>query len=225
MEPDGMGCRIPEPVGNSNRFSHLAGDIGDKSLDSSDPESDNSDFWTETRKRPLLLKAMKHNEFPVRGPQAGPNTRRSNVVPVSDMDYEPEKNSLTCNECGTCFTCEHSLMRHRLCPRERNKSWWCSLCAAQFPSEKSLERHMAVLHAKRITCPMCDKIFTRYKNLKQHDCVTPFHQRQTEDIKEEDCGGSEPGSYHLCFMLYIIKTSPETCGCSSVGERDQLLHL
>ncbi|XP_053190776.1 zinc finger protein 84-like [Scomber japonicus] len=49
-EADGEDCGGSEPDRNSHPDTHLLPDTDDKTLDSSEPESDDSDFWTPIRK-------------------------------------------------------------------------------------------------------------------------------------------------------------------------------
>ncbi|XP_044191999.1 zinc finger protein 62 homolog isoform X2 [Thunnus albacares] len=59
-EADGEDCGGSEPARNSHPDRHLQPDSDENTSDSSEPDTDDSDFWTQTRQSQSDLKSMKN---------------------------------------------------------------------------------------------------------------------------------------------------------------------
>ncbi|XP_042291807.1 uncharacterized protein LOC121913180 isoform X2 [Thunnus maccoyii] len=59
-EADGEDCGGSEPARNSHLDQPLQPDTDDKTSDSSEPDTDDSDFWTQTRQSQSDLNSMKN---------------------------------------------------------------------------------------------------------------------------------------------------------------------
>ena len=59
-EADGENCGGSEPAKNSHPDRHLQPDSDEKTSDSSEPDTDDSDFWTQTRQSQSDLNSMKN---------------------------------------------------------------------------------------------------------------------------------------------------------------------
>ncbi|KAI3359037.1 hypothetical protein L3Q82_015413 [Scortum barcoo] len=91
---DGEDCGGPEPARNSDPDQHLQPVSNDKTSDSSDPETDDSDDdWEETREA-----------------HSGLNCPNNGEVFVSDQRRKTDNKQLRCFECGKSFTQRSSLV-------------------------------------------------------------------------------------------------------------------
>ncbi|XP_054461643.1 zinc finger protein 84-like [Anoplopoma fimbria] len=187
-EADGEDCGGPEPDRNSDPDRHPEPETGD----SSEPETDDSDDWKETRE-----------------PQSG-----LNKVPIIDSKCPDGKKLFSCSDCGNRFSTKGTLKEHmRIHTGE--KPFSCTVCGKRFSRKGHLTQHMPVhTGEKRFSCSMCNKRFAWCSQITRHICVGPQssqrHQSQTEENREaeppnssstelmkteaegEDCGGPEP---------------------------------
>ncbi|XP_035848900.1 gastrula zinc finger protein XlCGF57.1-like [Sander lucioperca] len=160
-EADGEDCGGSEPAGNSHPL--LQPETEDQTGDSSEPETDDSADWKETREPQSALNSLKHDSRC--------------------------KKRFSCSECGRRFGRKDNLKRHMI-THTGEKPFSCSVCNSYFTQRGSLWSHMAAVHTgeKRFSCSLCNKRFSRRSDVKTHKCVGPM---ETE-ADGEDCGGPEP---------------------------------
>ncbi|XP_074469099.1 uncharacterized protein LOC141754125 isoform X3 [Sebastes fasciatus] len=91
---DGEDCGGPEPARNSDLYRYLQ----DKTGDSSEPETDDSEDWKETRE-----------------PQSDLNSLNNDEVPVVDSGCSAGEKPFSCSECDKRFGTKGSLKRHMIC--------------------------------------------------------------------------------------------------------------
>ncbi|XP_035848899.1 gastrula zinc finger protein XlCGF57.1-like [Sander lucioperca] len=114
-EADGEDCGGPEPARNSH--PHLQPETEDQTGDSSEPETDDSADWKETREPQSALNSRKH-----------------------DLRH---KKTFSCSECGRRFGTRGLLYDHmRIHPREKKYS--CSVCNKRFIWRQQVRRHECV---------------------------------------------------------------------------------
>ncbi|XP_045906593.1 gastrula zinc finger protein XlCGF57.1-like isoform X2 [Micropterus dolomieu] len=181
-EADGEDCGGPEPARNSDTDRHLQPDPDDKTSDSSEPETDDSCDWEETRE-----------------PQSGATPLQNN------SGCNSGGKSFSCSECGRRFSQNASLKRHNRI-HTGEKPYSCSVCVMGFARKGYLQEHMKVhTGKKRYSCRVCGRGFTWLYQLQHHRSgghqCTQLHQRQTEENRDaehfkmetegEDCGGPE----------------------------------
>ncbi|XP_034747471.1 zinc finger and BTB domain-containing protein 17-like isoform X2 [Etheostoma cragini] len=160
-EADGEDCGGPEPARNSHPL--LQPETEDQIGDSSEPETDDSADWKETREPQSALNSLKHDSRC--------------------------KKTFSCSECGRRFGQTGHLKRH-MRTHTGEKPFTCSVCKKSFTQSGSLRSHMAVVHTgeKRFSCSVCDNRFTRSSHVITHKCVG--HMETEAD--REDRGGPEP---------------------------------
>ena len=150
-EADGEDCGGPEPARNSDPDRHPEPDTVDKTGDSSEPETEHSDDWKETRE-----------------PQSGLNCLNNYEVPVSDSRCSAGEKPFNCPECGKRFGTKRYLKLHMII-HTGEKPFSCSVCDKTFMQSYYLKRHMRIhTGEKPFSCSVCDTTFIQSYNLKIH---------------------------------------------------------
>ncbi|XP_034052700.1 zinc finger protein 2 homolog [Gymnodraco acuticeps] len=194
-EANGEDCGGPEPARNSDPERHLQPETEDNTGDSSEPDTEDSADWKETR-------------------EPGSNSQRNKQDPVSDSGRSAGEKIFGCSVCKKYFNRRGHLKAHmRIHTGE--KPFSCSICKKSFIQRGSLNRHIRIhTGGKPFSCSVCDKRFTQSHHVKTHACVgrqsSQLHQTQTEENREaeppasssaehmeteadgEDSGGPEP---------------------------------
>ncbi|KAL7375994.1 hypothetical protein ABVT39_027877, partial [Epinephelus coioides] len=148
-EAEGEDCGGAEPVRNSDLDRHLQPEIDDKTEESSDPETDDSDDWTETRE-----------------PQSGLNSLKNDQVSVSDLVVGEKQ--FSCSECGKRFGHSGDLKKH-MRTHTVEKPFSCSECGKRFGHRGDLKKHMRThTGEKPFSCSECGKRFGHSGDLKKH---------------------------------------------------------
>nr|XP_040045236.1 zinc finger and SCAN domain-containing protein 2-like [Gasterosteus aculeatus aculeatus]XP_040045237.1 zinc finger and SCAN domain-containing protein 2-like [Gasterosteus aculeatus aculeatus]XP_040045238.1 zinc finger and SCAN domain-containing protein 2-like [Gasterosteus aculeatus aculeatus] len=141
-EGDGEDCGGPEPDRNPGLYRHPQ--LVDKDEDSSEPGTDNSDDWKETRE-----------------PGSGLNSFSGSICSSVEKPF-------SCCECEKRFSLKTCLNRHM---RSHNgeKPFSCSVCKKSFGRRETLQTHIRIhTGEKPFSCALCDKRFLRKAHLKRH---------------------------------------------------------
>ncbi|XP_034052693.1 zinc finger protein 79-like [Gymnodraco acuticeps] len=196
---DGEDCGGPEPARNSDPERHLQPETEDNPGDSSEPDTEDSGDWKETR-------------------EPGSNSQRNKQDPFSDSRRRTGKKHFRCSQCAKGFGRKSSLNRHiiihtgekpfgcSVCKKSfaqsgdlkrhmrfhtGNKPFRCSVCEKSFTQSGDLKTHMRNhTGEKPFSCSVCDKRFTQSHQVKSHKCVgrqsSQLHQTQTEENREAE---------------------------------------
>ncbi|XP_034732771.1 zinc finger protein 679-like isoform X6 [Etheostoma cragini] len=187
-EADGEDCGGPEPAMNSHPF--LQPETEDQTGDSSDPETDDSADWKETREPQSALNSLKQDlgcKKTFSCSECGKGFGFKSHLKRHMMTHTGEK-PFSCSECGKAFTYSGTLKKHMI-THTGEKPFSCSVCKKSFARSGDLWSHMAVhTREKRFSCSVCNKRFAWRSQFKTHKCVGPM---ETE-ADGEDCGGPEP---------------------------------
>ncbi|XP_035848909.1 oocyte zinc finger protein XlCOF6-like [Sander lucioperca] len=112
-EADGEDCGGPEPARNSHPL--LQPETEDQTGDCSEPETDDSADWKETREPQSALNSLKHDSRC--------------------------KKTFSCSECGRRFGFKTHLKRH-MRTHTGEKPFSCSVCKKSFRQTSHLKYHM-----------------------------------------------------------------------------------
>ncbi|XP_034747454.1 zinc finger protein 2 homolog isoform X2 [Etheostoma cragini] len=138
-EADGEDWGGPEPT----RYSHiLQPETEDLTGDCSEPETNDSADWKETREPQSALNSLEHD---------------STI-----------KKPFTCSLCGRRFVQMEHLKRH-IRTHTGEKPFSCSICNKYFTERGSVKTHM-IIHTGEtpFSCSECGKRFNHNSNLKRH---------------------------------------------------------
>lgn len=106
--------------------------------------------------------------------------------PKKEKDVEPpiRKGPFVCEVCHTKVTTWSQLKSHKLLHQAEDKPFVCKVCCLSFNVEKNLNLHMLLHNVGNLTCPECDKTFTRFASFKAH---LPIHEEE-ENLFCSECG-------------------------------------
>ncbi|XP_070814171.1 zinc finger protein ZFP2-like [Chaetodon trifascialis] len=171
-EAGGEDCGGLEPPRSSDPDRHLEADSEDETSQSSDPETDDSCDWEETRGPQSGLKPLQNNEVP--GSDVKCNTGQTSVSSsecASSFDHsgvQTGEKPFSCSVCGRTYPRKNSLMTHMRLHSE-GKRFSCSVCEKTFQWRANFMRHMRVhTGEKPFSCSVCGKGFTQKDHQKQH---------------------------------------------------------
>ncbi|XP_034732768.1 gastrula zinc finger protein XlCGF57.1-like isoform X3 [Etheostoma cragini] len=205
-EADGKDCGGPEPARNLPPLSQP---------DSSDPETDDSADWKETRDPQSALNSLKHDSRC--------------------------KKPFSCSKCGKRFGFKSHLKTHMI-SHTGEKPFSCSVCKKYFTQSGHLQKHMRThTGEKPFSCSVCNKSFTQSENLRSHmrnhtgekpfscsECGRAFSENGTLKKHMITHTGEKPFSCSVCSKRFGYKsalkkhmrthTGDQPFRCSECGE-------
>uniref|UniRef100_A0A671X319 Zinc finger protein 2-like n=1 Tax=Sparus aurata TaxID=8175 RepID=A0A671X319_SPAAU len=150
-EGEFCGGPEPEPVKDSDPDSYLQAADDDKTSHSSEPETDDSWDWEDTREPRAGLKRLQNNE-----------------EPVGDVKCNVGGKPFSCTICGKRYPRRNSLNDHMKLHSE-GKRFGCSVCKKTFQWRAGLERHMRIhTGEKPFSCCFCGLEFAQNSSLISH---------------------------------------------------------
>ncbi|XP_045907131.1 zinc finger protein 287-like [Micropterus dolomieu] len=188
-EADREDCGGPEPARNSDPYRHLQPAAGDKASDS-EPETDDSWDWEETRE-----------------PQSGSNLLKNNEAPVRDVQCNTGKTSRSSSECATSFG--HNGLQ------TGEKQFKCSVCNKNYRSRCALSIHMRIhTGEKPFSCSVCGRRFMHSSHLTTHLRVHTGEKPFSCSV----CGKRVARKEHLTLHMRV-HTGEKPFSCSVCGRR------
>ncbi|XP_031734517.1 zinc finger protein 599-like [Anarrhichthys ocellatus] len=207
-EADGEDCGGPEPDRNSDPDTHLQPHTYDKTGDSSEPETEHSDDWTETRE-----------------PESGLNSLKNDEVSGSDSRCSTNGKPFSCSVCGKTFGFRGNLKSHIKC-HTGEKPFSCSVCEKSYTQSRHLQRHMRThTGEKPFSCSVCDRSFIESGDLKRHirthtdvEQLLVVNEEQQEWSSSLNQGDPEPP--HIKEEQEDLRTSQEGEQLQGLEEAD-----
>ncbi|KAF1382157.1 hypothetical protein PFLUV_G00161540 [Perca fluviatilis] len=191
-EADGEDCGGPEPARNSHPL--LQPETEDQTGDSSEPETDDSADWKETREPQSALNSLKHDSRC--------------------------KKTFSCSECGRRFGHKGSLNRHMI-THTGEKLFSCSVCKKGFTQSGSLKKHMRIhTGEKPFSCSECGKAFTENGQLKTHMRTHTGENQFNCSVNGSRCNADEKTfSCSECGKRFGTKGSLKNHMINHIGEK------
>lgn len=106
--------------------------------------------------------------------------------PKKQKEIEPplRKGPFTCEICHAKVATWSQFKSHKLVHLQESKPYSCKVCCSSFNIEKNLSLHMLLHNVGNLTCPECNKTFTRFASFKAH---LPIHEEE-ENVFCSECG-------------------------------------
>ncbi|XP_075931733.1 uncharacterized protein LOC142931621 [Anarhichas minor] len=168
----------------------------DETSHSSECETDDGRDWEETQESQSDLNHLQNNE-----------------VPVSDMDSNTGKTSISSSECAGSFNNKRNLKKHTK-SKTGVKLFQCSVCGKRFVFHSVFKNHLTVhTGEKPFSCSVCGKTFARKGSLKRH---MTFHTGK-KPFSCSVCGRAFAHKGNLTQHMYI-HAGEKPFSCSVCGK-------
>ena len=240
---DGEDSGGPEPARNLNTDSNLQPADDDKTSHSSEPESDDSWDWEDTRKHNSGLNPLQHNEAPIRIVDCNPRaisvissecaaTSGHNEHRLEDDEIQTGVRPFGCSVCGKRYRWKNSLTDHNRLHAEE-KPFSCSECKKAFQWKIHLVRHMRThTGEKPFSCSVCGEKFAKKQLWRRHlavhtgekpfccsVCRKRFTRQDSLRLHSVVHTGKKPFSCSVCRKEFTRKDSLRLHSAVHTGEK------
>ncbi|XP_078101349.1 uncharacterized protein LOC144514035 [Sander vitreus] len=233
-EADGEDCGGPEPARNSHPHPLLQPETEDQTGDSSEPETDDSADWKETREPQSALNSLKHDSRCKKTFSCSECGRRFvfKTHLKKHMRMHTGEKPFSCSVCKKYFKQSGDLKKHtRIHTGE--KPFSCSECGKRFCYKTHLKTHM-ITHTgeKAFSCSVCKKSFTERGSVKKHmrihtgekpficsECGKRFNHSSNLKNHLRTHTGEKPFSCLVCDQRFGCKTHLKRHMITHTGEK------
>ncbi|XP_070702875.1 gastrula zinc finger protein xFG20-1-like [Pempheris klunzingeri] len=206
-EADGEDCGGPGPDRNPHPRGPLEAE--DQTEDCSEPQTEDSEDWEETREAQSGSKSLKNTKV---------------------------KKRFSCFECGKKFSLKKNLKRH-VRTHTGVKPFTCLECGKRFGRKSHLQRHVKIHTGEKLfRCSECGKGLTEKFNLIQHmrthtgekpyicsACDRGFADKATLTEHMRIHTGEKPFSCRVCDHSFTWRSQLKKHKCA--GGQSSQLHL
>ncbi|XP_036949766.1 zinc finger protein 436-like [Acanthopagrus latus] len=235
---DGEDCGGPEPAWNLSTDSNLQPADDGKTSHSSEPESDDSWDWEDTRKH-----RWQHDEAPIGDVDCNPGA--ISVIPsecaatsghsehrLEDDEIQTGVRPFGCLVCGKRYRWKNSLTDHNRLHAEE-KPFSCSECKKSFQWKIHLVRHMRIhTGEKPFSCSVCGEKFAKKQLWRRHlavhtgekpyccsVCRKRFTRKDSLRLHSVVHTGKKPFSCSVCRKEFTRKDSLRLHSAVHTGEK------
>ncbi|XP_026155770.1 zinc finger protein 420-like [Mastacembelus armatus] len=224
----GEDCEGPEPARNSGPHRLLQQGPYDRTQDSSECDTDDSDFWKETRRSqssfnkdmsesdvgsdsgrsPFNSSDHRTSDFlehesddfwkATGKPQCVLNALKMNEVSECKRTSDPPRTLYSCSRCDKRFLYVRHMKSH-MKRHDVDRSFFCSVCGQKFLYKSHLKIHERThTGEKPFACPVCGKKYAHKASMQSHMIIHALEKQYSCNVCEKGFAWYTELKYHRC---------------------------